>query len=70
MRDRPLPETILTAARAKIDRQPENVRGMLEYASVIGDEFHVETLRAISGATVADTEAVLCEGVRGGVLVR
>ncbi len=68
VRDRPLPETILTAARAKIDRLPEHVRGMLEYASVIGDEFHVETLCAITGATVADVEAVLSEGVRGGVL--
>lgn len=68
VRDRPLPETILTAARAKVDRLPERVRGMLEYASVIGDEFHVETLCAITGATVADVEAVLSEGVRGGVL--
>jgi len=68
VRDRPLPETILTAARAKVDRLPEHVRGMLEHASVIGDEFHVETLCAITGATVADVEAVLSEGLRGGVL--
>ncbi len=68
VRDRPLPETILTAARAKVDRLPERVRGMLEHASVIGDEFHVETLCAITGGTVAEVEEVLSEGVRGGVL--
>jgi DNA-binding winged helix-turn-helix (wHTH) protein/tetratricopeptide (TPR) repeat protein len=66
--DLSLPETILTAARAKVDRLPERARGMIEHASVIGDEFHVETLCAITGATVADVEAVLSEGVRGGVL--
>jgi DNA-binding winged helix-turn-helix (wHTH) protein/tetratricopeptide (TPR) repeat protein len=68
VRDRPLPETILTAARAKVDRLPERTRGMLEHASVIGDEFHVETLCAITGAAVAEVEEVLSEGVRGGVL--
>ncbi|HJQ39732.1 MAG TPA: AAA family ATPase [Thermoanaerobaculia bacterium] len=68
VRDRPLPETILTAARAKVDRLPERVRGMLEHASVIGEEFHIETLCAITGSTVAEVEEVLSEGVRGGVL--
>ena len=66
--DLSLPETILTAARAKVDRLPERVRGVLEHASVIGDEFHVTTLCSITGETVADVEEVLSEGVRGGVL--
>lgn len=68
VRDRSLPETILTAARAKVDRLPERVREMLEHASVIGEEFHVATLCAIHGASAADVEGVLSEGVRLGVL--
>ncbi len=63
-----LPETIVTAARAKVGRLPERVRGMIEHASVIGEEFHVTTLCALAGATVADVEEVLSEGVRLGVL--
>ncbi len=66
--DLSLPETIVTAARAKVGRLPERVRGMLEHAAVIGEEFHVETLCAITGASVTDVEEVLSEGVRGGVL--
>ncbi|HEY6212319.1 MAG TPA: tetratricopeptide repeat protein, partial [Vicinamibacterales bacterium] len=68
VRDLSLPETILTAARAKVERLPERVRAMLEHASVIGEEFHVATLCAISGAAPADVEEVLSDGVRGGVL--
>ena len=68
VRDLSLPETIVTAARAKVDRLPERVRGMLEHASVIGEEFHVATLCAMTGASVAAAEEMLSEGVRGGVL--
>src|SRR5436190_3981649 len=68
VRDLSLPETILTAARAKVGRLPERVREMLEHASVIGEEFHVATLCAINGASAADVEDVLSEGVRLGVL--
>ncbi len=66
--DLSLPETILTAARAKIDRLPERVRGVLEHAAIIGDEFRVATLCGITGASAQDVEEVLSEGVRGGVL--
>jgi len=68
VKDLSLPETILTAARAKVARLPERVREVLEHASVIGEEFHVETLCAITGGSVADVEEVLSEGVRLGVL--
>jgi DNA-binding winged helix-turn-helix (wHTH) protein len=68
VRDLSLPETIITAARAKVDRLPERVREMLEHASVIGEEFHVATLCAISNESVADVEELLSEGVRHGVL--
>ncbi|HVE71076.1 MAG TPA: AAA family ATPase [Thermoanaerobaculia bacterium] len=68
VRDLSLPETIVTAARAKVARLPEHVRAVLEHASVIGEEFHVTTLCAITGSPVEEIEAVLSEGVRAGVL--
>ena len=66
--DQPLPETIVTAARAKVGRLPERVREMLEHAAVIGEEFHVETLCAVTGASVSVVEELLSDGVRNGVL--
>ena len=68
VRDLSLPETIVTAARAKVERLPERVRAMLEHASVIGEEFHVTTLCAITGASVAEVEELLSESLRCGVL--
>jgi DNA-binding winged helix-turn-helix (wHTH) protein/tetratricopeptide (TPR) repeat protein len=68
VRDLSLPETILTAARAKVDRLPERLRTMLEHAAVIGEEFHVATLCGITGLSVAEVEDVLSDGVRSGVL--
>jgi tetratricopeptide (TPR) repeat protein len=66
--DLSLPETIITAARAKVERLPERVRAMLDHAAVIGEEFHVATLCAITGSPVDAIEDQLSEGVRGGVL--
>jgi DNA-binding winged helix-turn-helix (wHTH) protein/tetratricopeptide (TPR) repeat protein len=66
--DLSLPETIVTAARAKVARLPERVRSMIEQAAVIGDEFHVATLCRLTGADELEVEQVLSEGVRGGVL--
>ena len=68
VRDLSLPETIVTAARAKVERLSDRVRAVLEHASVIGDEFHVTTLCAITGSSIDEIEAVLSEGVRAGVL--
>lgn len=68
VREVSLPETIVTAARAKIARLPEGVRAVLEQAAVIGEEFHVTTLCRLTGADEGEVEQVLSEGVRGGVL--
>jgi len=68
VRDLSLPETILIAARAKVDRLPPRVRAVVEEASVIGEEFHVATLCGISGMRESEVEEVLSEGVRYGVL--
>lgn len=68
VRDLSLPETIVTAARAKVARLPERVRAVVEQASVIGEEFHVATLCRLTGADEAEVERLLSEGVRGGVL--
>jgi DNA-binding winged helix-turn-helix (wHTH) protein/tetratricopeptide (TPR) repeat protein len=66
--DLSLPETIVTAARAKVARLPERVRTLVEQAAVIGDEFHVSTLCRLTGENESDVEQVLSEAVRGGVL--
>jgi len=68
VRDLSLPETIVTAARAKVDRLASRVRAVIEEAAVIGEEFHVATLCGISGVPEAEVEEVLSEGVRCGVL--
>ncbi|HYC90848.1 MAG TPA: AAA family ATPase [Thermoanaerobaculia bacterium] len=68
VRDLSLPETIVTAARAKMARLPEGVRATLEQAAVIGDEFHVATLCRLTGADETEIEQLLSEGVRCGVL--
>ena len=68
VRDLSLPETIVTAARAKVARLPERVRAVIEQAAVIGEEFHVATLCRLTGIDEGEVEQVLSAGVRGGVL--
>jgi DNA-binding winged helix-turn-helix (wHTH) protein/tetratricopeptide (TPR) repeat protein len=68
VRDLSLPETIVMAARAKVDRLPPRVRAVVEEAAVIGEEFHVATLCRISGVPESEVEEVLSEGMRCGVL--
>ena len=68
VRNLSLPETIVTAARAKVARLPERVRAIVEQAAVIGDEFHVSTLCCLTGTDEVEMEQVLSEGVRCGVL--
>ena len=68
MRDLQLPETIVTAARAKIERLPERIRTVVEQAAVIGEEFHVATLCRLSGQDEIEVENILSEAVRRGVL--
>jgi predicted ATPase/DNA-binding winged helix-turn-helix (wHTH) protein len=63
-----LPETIVTAARAKIDGLSERVRGIVEQAAVIGDEFQTGTLCRLTGVEEPELETLLSEAVRGGVL--
>jgi len=63
-----LPDTIVLAARAKLDRLPDDVREIVEQASVIGDEFRIETLARMAGRGEEEVERLLCEGVRRGVL--
>jgi len=68
IRDLELPETIVMIARAKLDRLPEPVRGIVEQAAVIGDEFRVETLARMAGRGEEEVERLLREGVHYGVL--
>lgn len=54
-----LPETISNAVRAKLMALDEGIRPVLETASVIGDQFRFETLRAATGIEDETLEAVL-----------
>lgn len=68
--DLALPATLVLAASARLDRLPEEVRGLLDPAAVIGDEFRVETL-AVTSDLERDPDAIeglLQEAVRAGVL--
>jgi DNA-binding winged helix-turn-helix (wHTH) protein/tetratricopeptide (TPR) repeat protein len=68
MEDCALPETIVTAARAKIASLAGDVHALIEQAAVIGDEFHIATLCRLTAQDEPAVEALLSEAVRGGVL--
>lgn len=63
-----LPQTIVTAVRAKIDRLEDDVRAVVDQAAIIGDEFRVATLCRLTGQDEKSIERVLSEGVRAGIL--
>ncbi|MFN0111060.1 MAG: AAA family ATPase [Blastocatellia bacterium] len=63
-----LPMTITMAAQAKLDRLPDEVREMAEFAAIIGEEFRVETLARMTERSEDEIERLLAEGVRRGVL--
>jgi tetratricopeptide (TPR) repeat protein len=64
----PLPDSLVMAALGKLERTPADLRGLLEHAAVIGDEFRVETLARMSGRGEDELEESLREGLRLGVL--
>ncbi|HZS07769.1 MAG TPA: AAA family ATPase [Blastocatellia bacterium] len=68
IKDLHLPDTIVMAAQAQLDRLSEEVRGMAECAAVLGDEFRVATLAQMTGQGEGEIERLLYEGVRRGVL--
>jgi DNA-binding winged helix-turn-helix (wHTH) protein/tetratricopeptide (TPR) repeat protein len=68
IKDLRLPDTIVMAAHAKLDRLTEEVRELVECAAVIGDEFRIETLAQMTGRSEEEIESLLLTGVRCGVL--
>jgi len=66
--DVPLPDSLVMAAMAKLERLSPELRGLLEQAAVIGDEFRVETLARMSARAEEEVDESLQEGVRLGVL--
>ncbi|HEV2860035.1 MAG TPA: AAA family ATPase [Pyrinomonadaceae bacterium] len=66
--DVPLPDSLVMAAMAKLERLSPELRGLLEQAAVIGDEFRVETLVRMSARAEEEVDESLQEGVRLGVL--
>ncbi len=68
LKDLHLPDTIVMAAHAKLDRLSEAVRELAEAAAVIGDEFRIETLAQMLGRGEEEIESLLLAGVKAGVL--
>ena len=64
----PLPDSLVMAAMGKLERLSTPLRGLLEEAAVIGDEFRVETLARMSGRGEEVLDESLREGVELGVL--
>ncbi len=68
IKDLHLPDTIVMAAHAKLDRLSEAVRELAESAAVIGDEFRIETLAQMLARGEEEIESLLMAGVKAGVL--
>jgi DNA-binding winged helix-turn-helix (wHTH) protein/tetratricopeptide (TPR) repeat protein len=64
----PLPDTLVMAALGKLERLPEELRGLLEHAAVIGDEFRLDTLARMSSRGEDLLDKSLREGIQLGVL--
>ena len=64
----PLPDTLVMAALGKLERLPDDLRGLLEHAAVIGDEFRLETLALMSSNGEDLLDESLREGIHLGVL--
>lgn len=63
-----LPPTLAAASEERINRLSEPVRGLIEQAAVLGDEFRATTLAQVAGRAVDDVDALLQEAVRASVL--
>ena len=68
IKDLRLPDTIIMAARDRLDRLSVAARETLECAAVIGDEFRVETLGRVASLEEEEIERHLREGVERGAL--
>jgi hypothetical protein len=53
-----LPETILAVAQARLGRLEPSMRRVLRAASIVGDVFGLDTVRALVGLDLADVEAM------------
>ncbi|HVF91422.1 MAG TPA: AAA family ATPase [Blastocatellia bacterium] len=68
IKDLRLPESIVMTAEDKLDRLSPTGREVLECASVIGDEFRVDTLARMCGREEEEIEQSLSEGIERGAL--
>jgi serine/threonine protein kinase/tetratricopeptide (TPR) repeat protein len=63
-----LPETVNTVVRAKVSELDDDVREVVELASVVGEEFRFETLEAACGLDEDELEQRLEKATRRGIL--
>lgn len=63
-----LPPTLAVASEEHINRLSEPVRGLVEQAAVLGDEFRAATLAQVADRAVDDVDTLLQEAVRASVL--
>jgi DNA-binding winged helix-turn-helix (wHTH) protein/tetratricopeptide (TPR) repeat protein len=63
-----LPENFVTAARARLNGLAPEVRKLVDEAAVIGDEFRIDTLAALSGRDPTTVEELLSAALADGVL--
>jgi class 3 adenylate cyclase/tetratricopeptide (TPR) repeat protein len=60
-----MPEGVRSTLLARLDRLPEDLRVLVQTASVLGREFHVDVLRRMTGEV--ETEALLERGIEQGL---
>lgn len=68
IKDVRLPETVVIAAQAKLDRLSAEVREVVDCAAVLGEEFRIDVLAKVAGKSEDEIEALLLDGIKRGVL--
>lgn len=66
--DLSLPDSLLVATHAQVERVEAPVRELLEQAAVIGDQFRIETLSGVASRDRDEVEALLRRAAEAGLL--
>lgn len=63
-----LPDTVVMAAQAKLERLADAVREMVDCAAVLGEEFRVDALAKVAGKSEDEIDELLLDATKRGVL--